>query len=162
LHGTQSLEDIHLLPAHLIRRCHQIAAALFHEECPGNLTPVQYAALSVISRHEAIDQITLAGLTALNRSTAGDVIDRLEAAGLVLRGSKAGDRRINLVSLTPAGRERLRELEAPVKAVQRRLLAPLDDEEQEIFIRLLAKVANENNEMSRAPLRRAPLRLQRA
>ena len=147
------MDDIHLIPAHLIRRCHQIAVALFHEECPGNLTPVQYAALSVISRHEAIDQITLAGLAALNRSTAGDVIDRLEAAGLVLRSGKTGDRRINLLSVTPAGRERLRELETAVNEVQRRLLEPRDAAERQLFIRLLAKVATENNEMSRAPLR---------
>jgi DNA-binding MarR family transcriptional regulator len=148
-----SLDDIQQIPAHLIRRCHQIAMALFHEECAGSLTPVQFAALSVIARHDAIDQITLAGLAALNRSTAGDVIDRLESAGLVLRSEKAGDRRINLLSVTAAGRKRLHELEESVVRVQRRLLEPLDAEERKQFVRLLSKVATENNEMSRAPLR---------
>ena len=130
--------------------------ALFHEECAGNLTPVQFAALSVIARHDGIDQITLAGLAALNRSTAGDVIDRLESAGLVLRSDKAGDRRINLLSVTAAGRKRLQELEDSVARVQRRLLEPLDADERRLFVRLLGKIATENNEMSRAPLRQSP------
>lgn len=151
----QNLDDIQQIPAHLIRRCHQIAVALFHEECAGSLTPVQFAVLAVLGRHESIDQITLAGLAALNRSTAGDVIDRLEAAGLVRRSGKAGDRRINLLSLTAAGRRRLHALEEPVLRVQRRLLEPLDAEERKLFLRLLGKVATENNEMSRAPLRQA-------
>lgn len=151
--GFRNPEDIYTMPAHLIRRCHQIAVALFHEECAGQLTPVQFAALSVIARRDAIDQITLAGLAALNRSTAGDVVDRLEAAGLVVRSSKEGDRRMNLLSITAAGRKRLGALKAPVAEVQRRLLDPLSAQERQIFIRLLTRIATENNELSRAPLR---------
>ena len=146
--------SIHAMPAHLIRRCHQIAVSLFHEECADELTPIQFAVLALLDQHEGVDQITLAGLAALNRSTAGEVVGRLETAGLVTRTDNAADRRVKLVAITDIGRKLLRQVEQRVRRVQERLLAPLDAKERKTFVTLLARIASENNELSRAPLRR--------
>lgn len=146
--------NLYAMPAHLIRRCHQIAQGLFHEECEKHdLTPIQYGVLLLLREHAGVDQITLAGLAALNRSTAGDVMKRMEAAGLLERRESPEDRRVWLVHLTPAGDKLLGQVEDLVQRVQERLLAPLGAEERAVFLSCLTRIADENNELSRAPLR---------
>ena len=78
-------------PGHLARRFQQIAVAVFHaevEEAGYDLTPVQYAALATIGAHPGIDQVTLAGLIAYDRTTITGVVDRLVQKGLLVRQSK--------------------------------------------------------------------------
>jgi len=142
------------LPGHLIRRCHQIAVAIFLEETASHeITPQQYAALSALAAHDGADQITLAGLAALNRTTAGEVIGRMEAAGLVTRRDSTADRRMKNIHITKAGRKLLSDVQAAVLRVQARLLVPLAPSERVQFVEYLSRIASENNELSRAPLR---------
>jgi DNA-binding MarR family transcriptional regulator len=146
------------MPGHLIRRCHQISMALFHEECgQSGVTPQQYAALRTLAAHDGVDQITLAGLVAFDRTTVGDVVARLAANGLLRREEGSEDRRTKSLFVTDAGRRLLKSLDAAVDRVQRRLVAPLDAAEQARFVEYLARIALVNNEYSRAPLR-APRR----
>ena len=149
-----SSNELYGLPAHLIRRCHQIALGLFHEECAAHeLTPIQYAVLALLRDHGGVDQITLAGLAALNRSTAADVLQRMENAGLLERRANPDDRRVRLVFPTAAGNRLIKQVDGMVQRVQERLLAPLAPEERERFLDYLARIADENNELSRAPQR---------
>jgi len=148
-------DDLYRLPGHLIRRCHQIAVALFLEETADYaLTPQQYATLAVLANNDGVDQITLAGLAAFNRTTAGEVIGRMEAAGLVTRSDSAQDRRVKNIHITKAGRKLLADVDGAILRVQERLLVPLNASERRQFVEYLARIASENNELSRAPLRR--------
>lgn len=152
--STGNTNELYGLPAHLIRRCHQIAQGLFHEECASHdLTPIHYAILALLKDHEGVDQITLAGLAALNRSTAADVLQRMETAGLLERRANPEDRRVRLVYPTAAGNRLIRKVDGMVQRVQERLLAPLTPAERERFVDYLTRIADENNELSRAPLR---------
>ncbi len=152
--SSRADNSLYAMPAHLIRRCHQIAQGLFHEECARHdLTPIQYAVLSLLREHGGVDQITLAGLAALNRSTAGDVPKRLEAAELIERLESPADRRVWLIHLTAEGDTLIRKVLALVERVQDRLLDPLAAEEKVLFLDFLTRIANENNELSRAPQR---------
>ncbi|MCA0451745.1 MAG: MarR family transcriptional regulator, partial [Proteobacteria bacterium] len=75
-------------PGHLARRFQQIAVSVFMAEAEAagyDLTPVQYAALAAVAANKGIDQATLAGLIAYDRTTIGGVVDRLEQKGLVSR-----------------------------------------------------------------------------
>lgn len=153
--GTIHPDDLYRLPGHLIRRCHQIAVALFLEETAGfELTPQQYATLAVLAANDGVDQITLAGLAAFNRTTAGEVIGRMEAAGLVTRTDSTTDRRVKNIHITRAGRRLLADVQRAIDRVQERLLVPLTAAERKQFVEFLARIASENNELSRAPLRR--------
>lgn len=155
--GDAGDAHLHGLPGHLIRRCHQIAVALFLEECAGqDVTPIQYAVLSLLREYGSMDQITLAGYAALNRSTTGEVVARLEARGLLDRGDNPEDRRVRLLHLTTKGARLLDRLEVPVQRVQERILAPLSAAERTRFIDCLDRIATANNEFSRAPLRSRP------
>ena len=142
------------LPGHLIRRCHQISVALFHQECASyGITPQQYAVLRVLASHAGVDQITLAGLAAFNRTTAGELVARLEQAGFLKRQDGSDDRRVKNLFATKAGMKLIRDVDAGVRRVQERLLEPLDKAERKQFIAFLARIASVNNELSRAPLR---------
>ena len=82
------MKEPHEMPGHLARRFQQIAVAVFLAEVSEagfDLTPVQYAALATIRSNPGIDQITLAGLIAYDRTTITGVIDRLVQKGLLVR-----------------------------------------------------------------------------
>ncbi len=91
-----SVKDNNDMPGHLARRFQQIAVAVFLAEVEGagfDLTPVQYAALATIKANPGLDQVTLAGLIAYDRTTITGVIDRLVQKGLAERRASSRDRR---------------------------------------------------------------------
>jgi DNA-binding MarR family transcriptional regulator len=148
------LEDLHRQPGHLIRRAQQIAVAIFIEECADfDLTPVQYAAMVAIQENEGIDATRLSAQIAFDRSTLGNVLERLEARGFVERYSSPDDKRVKLLKLTPQGRAVTRRAEAAVLRTQDRILAPLDPDNRRVLLELLAQVVELNNDASRVPQR---------
>ena len=150
------LRDLHGTPGHLIRRAQQIAVALFMEECAElDLTPVQYAALVAVHEHPGIDATRLSALIAFDRSTLGNVLERLEARKLIQRYASPEDKRVKLLRLSPAGIAMLARASAPVMRAQQRILAPLKPSDRERLIVLLEQLVELNNEASRAPQRAA-------
>jgi DNA-binding MarR family transcriptional regulator len=150
--------DISDRPGHLARRFQQIAVAIFHaevDEAGYDLTPVQYAALATIRTHPGIDQATLAGLIAYDRTTITGVVDRLVQKDLAVRQASSRDRRARELQITDEGRRILRGIEPAVAAAQRVILRGLSADEAEEFLRLLRKAIAAGNELSRAPLREA-------
>ena len=135
-------ESFSRLPGHLIRRVHQRATAYFSEECGGDLTAVQYAALVAIGAHPGVDATRLSEIIYFDRSTIGDVLDRMENKGWILRESTPADRRLKLLTLSPAGRDVLQQVEPGIRRVQERLLAPLTEAEAKTLVRLLARMAD--------------------
>jgi DNA-binding MarR family transcriptional regulator len=138
----QVRESFSRLPGHLIRRVHQVSTAYFTKACGTDLTAVQYAALVAIGSHPGIDATSLSQVIYFDRSTIGDVLDRIETKGWIVRQSTATDRRIKVLTLTSAGHEVLRQVGPAVRHVQERLLAPLTPAEAKTVVRLLAKMAD--------------------
>src|SRR6516225_9992990 len=102
-----SVRDNNEMPGHLARRFQQIAVAVFLaevEDAGFDLTPVQYAALAAIRANPGIDQVTLAGLIAYDRTTITGVIDRLVEKGLAVRHASSRDRRARVLQITYGGR----------------------------------------------------------
>lgn len=148
------LEDLHRQPGHLIRRAQQIAVAIFIEECAAfDLTPLQYAALVAIQENEGIDATRLSAQIAFDRSTLGNVLERLEARGLVERYPSPDDKRIKLLKLTAQGRTVTQQAEAAVRRTQDRILAPLAPKDRRVLLELLAQLVELNNDASRVPQR---------
>lgn len=143
-------------PGHLARRFQQIAVAVFHAEIESagyDLTPVQYAALTTVRDHPDIDQATLAGLIAYDRTTITGVVDRLAQKGLLLRRANERDRRVRELQITDEGRRTLEGIEPAVQAAQRSMLRGLTADEADVLMRLLRKAIAAGNDLSRAPLR---------
>jgi len=140
------------LPGHQIRRLQQIAVAIFLQETEGlGITPVQYAALQAVANEPAIDQRTLAARVGFDTSTIGGVVDRLEARGLLRRQVGPHDRRVRQLQLTDEGAARLARVQPAMLAAQDRLMTPLAPADRTIFLALLDRLVEANNELSRAP-----------
>ena len=145
------LTDLAEHPGHLLRRAQQISVSLFFDELGSELTPVQYALLRSLADHPGIDQVSLAGLAAIDTSTGATVCARLEEKGLLERKVIPHNRRQRALTITAAGAALLRDMAPGAQRLRKRLLAPLSEAEQQQFMRLLTKLVKENNEESRAP-----------
>ncbi len=151
--SSKPIFDIYSAPGHLIRRAQQILVSLFLEQTGGVITPIQFGVLAVLESQGELDQITLAQRLALDASTSGSTLERIEKKGWITRRAHDEDKRRRLVSLSDEGRTLLVALRDDVETVQHRLLDSLDPKERAVFMRLLAKLVNLNNDVSRAPLR---------
>lgn len=70
-----------------------------------DLSPVSAWALVQLDPDHAISQKELAARLHCNPSTVVDPTDRLEDKGLVVRSPRPTDRRINVLTVTPKGRD---------------------------------------------------------
>src|SRR5436190_11765093 len=149
-----TMDAVYAKPGYLFRRMQQIAVAIFVEECKAyDLTPVQYAALVAIRTHPGIDATRLSAVIAFDRSTLGNVIERLEAKQLIERKLSRGDKRVKLLYLTKAGAVLLRDSMPSVGRAQARMLRPLKAADRKTLMALLVQLVDLNNEASRVPLR---------
>ena len=149
-----TMDAVYTAPGYLFRRMQQIAVSIFIEECKAcDLTPVQYAALVAIHTHPGIDATRLSAVIAFDRSTLGNVIERLESKALIERKPSRGDKRIKLLYLTRAGAALLREIMPSVDRAQARMLQPLKAADRKTLMVLLTQLVDLNNEASRVPLR---------
>ena len=152
--STLTMDAVYTKPGYLFRRMQQIAVAIFVEECKAyDLTPVQYAALVAIHTHPGIDATRLSAVIAFDRSTLGNVIERLEAKRYVERRPAREDRRVKLLYLTRSGATLLRNIMPSVDRAQARMLQPLKSADRKVLMALLSQLVDLNNEASRVPLR---------
>lgn len=143
--------DFRHAPGFLIRRAHQRSVAAFTEATAGwDVTPVQFAILQALMDEPGADQVTLAQRVCFDAATSGSVIGRLEARGWVRREADAGDRRRKLLWLTAAGQQLVRAMKAPVTRAQQRMLAPLNERESRTLLRLLARMAQADDQAGQA------------
>ena len=149
-----TMDAVYTAPGYLFRRMQQIAVAIFVEECRAfDLTPVQYAALIAIHTHPGIDATRLSAVIAFDRSTLGNVIERLEAKKLIERKPSPEDKRVKLLYLTKPGAALLRDIMPSVDRAQARMLQPLKPADRKTLLALLTQLVDLNNEASRVPLR---------
>lgn len=147
--SNPTLKNVHLelQPGHAIRRLHQISVAFFSQETHGlGITPVQYAILQMVYNHPGFDQRTLARNVALDTSTTAGVVDRLEARGLLTRSAAPDDRRVRLLTLTPAGEQLLADAIAPMERAQTLMLAPLTPAQRDQFMQLMALLVTDSSQ----------------
>jgi MarR family transcriptional regulator, lower aerobic nicotinate degradation pathway regulator len=148
------MDAVYTKPGYLFRRMQQIAVSIFVEECRAyDLTPVQFAALVAIHTHPGIDATRLSAVIAFDRSTLGNVIERLETKQYIERKPSPEDKRVKLLYLTRSGAALLRDIMPSVDRAQARLLQPLKPADRKMLLALLTQLVDLNNEASRVPLR---------
>jgi DNA-binding MarR family transcriptional regulator len=125
-----------------IMRVEQIILARLNELLkPWGLTFPRYEALLLLhySRRGSLPLGKMGDRLQVHRASVTNVIDRLEAQGLVLRLQHASDRRAVLAEITPKGREVARE--ATLRLNEERFgTAPLSDEQAAQLFELLRPV----------------------
>jgi len=89
-----------------------------------------------LSQQEAAERLRV------DRTTMVALTDALETKGLVERHRSAEDRRKNIVRLTPAGEDCLRQAGQARDEIEREFLAPLGDRLAADFVRALRILAS--------------------
>jgi DNA-binding MarR family transcriptional regulator len=146
-----SLSRLYARPGFLLRRAHQISAAVFEDACRElALTPAQFGVLTVLQAHPAMGQSSLARALGFDKVTVLRVLRGLQGRGLVLREPAPDNRRNVQVSLTEAGAGLLQQAQGPAERAYKRLLAPLDRTQQDQLLELLQLLTGELEDEARA------------
>ena len=145
------LSRLYARPGFLLRRAHQISAAVFEDECRElGLTPAQFGVLTVLKNHPGLGQSSLARALGFDKVTVLRVLRGLEARGLVERGPAPDNKRNMCVALTREGEDVLAKGQRPAERAYKRLLAPLDRAQRDALIHLLQLVTGELEDDARA------------
>lgn len=143
-----SLEALEQLPGYLFRRLHQTAVAKFMVEAEKfGITPVQWAILFAVHKTPGLDQSMLSREIALDASTVGSVLDRLESRQFIRREIAAHDRRLKILFLTEDGNQLLTQASPVVLDMQDWLLSPLTPKERVQFTQWMLKLINRHEEI---------------
>lgn len=134
----ENLAKLYARPGFLLRRAHQISAAVFEDECRGvGLTPAQFGVLSVLRASPGLDQSSLARALGFDKVTVLRVLRGLEKRGLIERVPAPKSRRNLAVSLSETGLALLKAAQDPAERAYSRLMTPLDKKQQTQLVDLL-------------------------
>ena len=152
--NSSSSSDLSLLytrPGFLLRRAHQISAAVFEDECRSvGLTPAQFGVMTVLRASPGMDQSSLARSLGFDKVTVLRVLRGLEARGLVDRTPAPASRRNMAVALLPEGEKLLRHAQKPADRAYERLMTPLSPEQELQLIALLLQLTEGLEDHARA------------
>src|SRR5262249_11784534 len=125
---------------------------VFAEETKGlGVTPVQFSALIVIREQPGIDATRVAELIYFDRATIGNVLDRLETRGFVVREAGKRDRRTKRLFITPKGMALVRKIERLTPRISNRVVAPLTPADRAKLMTMLNQLVDLSYSGSRAP-----------
>lgn len=99
-----------------------------------------YRLLATLAEYGPASQADLGRRSGIHFSDIVTALNELAAGGLIDRSPDPADRRRNIITITPAGRDRLRLLDQAVARVQEELLAPLSPGERDQLVRLLTRL----------------------
>ena len=137
-------------PGYLVRRLHQLHVALFMGQvAKGEVTPIQYGLLSILVNSPGIDQTMLGEELGLDPANIAEILKRLEARGLVSREIDPSNRRRKLCVATIEGEQFVSRYQKDMQHSQQQLLSPLEPHERELFMNLLMRLVQGNNENRR-------------
>ena len=105
------------------------------------MTPRQFALLVTVYQRPGLTQTDLVGVTGIDRSTVGDMLDRLVRRGLIKRKRSGKDQRANTLHILPPGIEMLRGAISHVDRVQARILEPVPSDLRAALIGALKLMA---------------------
>lgn len=152
--GERSLDALYRRPGFLLRRAHQISAAIFLEETASlGITTTQYGAMVVLRERGSLDQVGIATLVGIDRSTTALVVSKLEEAGYIERRDDEIDKRRKVITLSQAGHAMLDQVAEPAQRARERALEPFSANDAARFLTLLERFVDVFNEQTRAPIR---------
>ena len=111
----------------LISELHNCCKERYSNEAKAFQMPqAELRCLMLFEGHKYLTGIHIAGLLEVAKSRATVIIENLEKKGLVQRSPDPNDARVKLISLTPAGQRKVREIEEFMFALHQQLLGQID------------------------------------
>ncbi|WP_433242869.1 MarR family winged helix-turn-helix transcriptional regulator [Actinomadura nitritigenes] len=101
-----------------------------------------YRLLATLEEYGPASQADLGRRAAIDRSDVVAALNQMADKKLVERAPDPADRRRNIITLTPAGRRHLRELDRVLDGIQDELLAPLSPPERAQLTEMLTRVTD--------------------
>lgn len=108
-----------------------------------------YSLLSALEEFGPASQADLGRRCGIDRSDMVAMVNELTASKLIERTADASDRRRNIITITPAGRRRLRKLDRVVAGIQDHVLGPLALGERKQLVSLLTRVLDHQSTYQR-------------
>jgi DNA-binding MarR family transcriptional regulator len=102
-----------------------------------------YVVLSALDDGPVRTQAALAQAIGADKTRIIGTLDELQDAGLISREPDPADRRVRLLEITPAGRDRRRAAQDLIQAKEERLLARLPAADRAAFLRAAQALAAE-------------------
>ncbi len=150
-YASKDLARLYARPGFLLRRAHQISAAVFEDECRSvGLTPAQFGVLTVLASAPGLDQSSLARALGFDKVTVLRVLRGLEARGLVHRTAALKSKRNMAVVLSPEGVTLLQLAAKPAERAYERLMDPLSPEQRAQLVLLLMELTQGLEDRARA------------
>jgi DNA-binding MarR family transcriptional regulator len=106
-----------------------------------DITPRQFGVLLTLHQRGKLTLTELAGHIRVDRSTLGEMINRMVKRSLISKRNNGSDRRSAEVQLAPAGKAVLLKIVAGAAELQGALLAPLATEDRAHFMRCMKRIA---------------------
>jgi DNA-binding MarR family transcriptional regulator len=119
----------------------------------GQVTPVQFGLLSILISRPGIDQATLGAELGLDPANVAEILRRLEDRNLLTRVVDPQNRRRKLCLATPDGQKFVQRYQKDMQLSQQQLLSPLKPADRQVFMELLGRLVEGNNESGRTSLR---------
>jgi len=107
---------------------------------PWDITPAQWRALRVLRRHGVMRLSELSEWLRIAPRSATEVVDALEARGLVRRMADPGDRRATLVEVTETGGEILEAIRGASASEAERVFGRLSPADRADLARILSQL----------------------
>jgi DNA-binding MarR family transcriptional regulator len=105
--------------------------------------PGRFAMLTLIDANPGISQTALGRAAGRDKSTLTPVLSDLVRRGWIRRQRNRDDRRTYLLTLTPLGRKRLRQLNVCARRHERNLDRIIGPEDRSRFVAILRRIAAE-------------------
>ena len=111
----------------LISEVHNCCKDRFaHEVKAFNLPQAELKCLLLFEGHKYLTGIEIAGMLEVAKSRATVIIENLARKALVQRSPDPNDARVKLISLTPTGKRKVREIEEFMFELHQQLLGQID------------------------------------
>jgi MarR family transcriptional regulator for hemolysin len=139
--GTRTSEHHRHIGIRLVGLARRWRQALDARLSSAGLSDATWSAL--VHLHElgdGISQSQLAAAAGLDGSSLVRLLDILVGQALVERRPNAGDRRVKLLYLTPAGRRAVASIRKRLAAIEDELLADISDEDARALLRAFEKI----------------------
>ena len=126
----------------LVRLIETRATALYDQLTKQNeITPRQFGAMLTLYQRGTLTLTELATHIRVDRSTLGEMINRMAERGLIRKEANDADRRSATITLDKAGEQAVLRLVAGAAQLQEELLAPLPPKDRAQFLRCMKLVA---------------------
>ena len=135
-------------PYRIVALGHAISGRLSKTYADENITIPEWRVLAVISQADSLAARDVVGRTPMDKMSVSRVVASLEAKDLVLRTPDQHDRRVNMLSLSSAGRALFERIEALALQFEDELLAALSPRELAAFETVMQKLEDRASAIS--------------